>query len=242
MSAEVVGTRDNLHHYCSLFVAGELSAEDRAQLRSRTRAAMPRGMKWEPGAVITVRFLSGAPVLQRRVRAAAQEWMRHANLTLDFRTAAPTDIRIAFVPGDGSWSFVGTTCRLVEEPEPTMNFGWLRPRSPKAELRRVVLHEFGHALGLIHEHQNPVGGIRWNRDAVIKDLSGPPNNWSLETIESNLFEKYEPGDLDATSFDPQSIMLYPIPAAWTEDGRFSVGLNGELSAKDKSFVAEQYPA
>jgi len=29
----------------------------------------------------------------------------------------------------------------------------------------TVLHEFGHALGLIHEHQNPAsGGFKWNRE------------------------------------------------------------------------------
>ena len=48
-----------------------------------------------------------------------------------------------------------------------MNYGWLTPESAQDEVRRVVLHEFGHALGLIHEHQNPKGGgIEWNRDAV----------------------------------------------------------------------------
>ena len=47
-----------------------------------------------------------------------------------------------------------------------MNYGWLTPDSDDDELRRVVLHEFGHALGLIHEHQNPEGGIEWNEPAV----------------------------------------------------------------------------
>ena len=41
-----------------------------------------------------------------------------------------------------------------------MNYGWIDADSPEEELRSVVLHEFGHALGLIHEHQNPLSGIR----------------------------------------------------------------------------------
>ena len=33
--------------------------------------------------------------------------------------------------------------------------------------RPTVLHEFGHALGLIHEHQSPFkGGFEWNREEV----------------------------------------------------------------------------
>ncbi len=53
----------------------------------------------------------------------------------------------------------------------------------------MVLHEFGHTLGLIHEHQNPNRPINWNRAAVIADLSGPPNNWDEETIENNIFKR-----------------------------------------------------
>jgi len=37
--------------------------------------------------------------------------------------------------------------------------------------RPTVLHEFGHALGLIHEHQSPFkGGFEWNKDEVRGSL------------------------------------------------------------------------
>ena len=107
-------------------------------------------------------------------------------------------------------------------------------------VRRVVLHEFGHALGLIHEHQNPDKPISWNREAVIAALSGPPNNWDPATIENNIFKRYDPADLSTTPTDPDSIMMYPIPATWTTDG-FSVGLNSGLSATDREFIAGAYP-
>ena len=33
--------------------------------------------------------------------------------------------------------------------------------------RSTVLHEFGHSLGLIHEHQSPFkGGFEWNKEEV----------------------------------------------------------------------------
>ena len=72
-----------------------------------------------------------------------------------------------------------------------MNFGWLETDTPDHEYLRVVLHEFGHALGLIHEHQNPADGIEWDNLVVIKDLTGPPNNWSVPIISINMFEPYE---------------------------------------------------
>ena len=162
-----------------------------------------------------------------------------ANLTLDFRKGPDTLVRISF-QYPGSWSVIGTTCRqITDKTQPTMNFGWLDAKSTEDEIRRVVLHEFGHALGLIHEHQNPGGAIPWNREAVIRDLSGPPNNWSLQTIEHNMFEPYAKADTNYTTLDKASIMMYPIPVSWTTNG-FSVGLNGDLSPTDKSFIRNQY--
>src|SRR5262249_35427714 len=157
-----------------------------------------------------------------------------------FRNSGDTDIRIAFQQGNGSWSYIGTLCRQIRPQEkPTMNYGWLTPGSSDDEVRRVVLHEFGHALGLIHEHQNPKGGIHWNRDAVIRDLSGPPNNWDVATIENNMFHYYPEGDITGTNLDSTSIMMYPIPAAWTLDG-FSTGLNSALSDVDKGLIRTVY--
>jgi serralysin len=230
---------ENLLQYCFCLTAAQLPAEDRAKLAQR-RAALLKNASWQTGDQITIRFLEGDPGLQTRVRNVASEWMKVANLNLVFTDQAPTDIRIAFQQGNGSWSYIGTTCRQIAEPQPTMNYGWLTPASAEQEVRRVVLHEFGHAIGLIHEHQNPQHAINWNKPAVIHDLSGPPNNWDEATIDTNMFKFYQPGEVDANDVDPVSIMMYPIPKSWTTDG-FSAGLNGELSDMDKSKVRSHYP-
>src|SRR5262249_24061440 len=188
---------------------------------------------------ITVAFLAGDRVLQRRVADTAKLWITEggANIALSFLTAAgvdpqSADIRVAFTPGLGSWSYLGTQCRSIAKQKPTMNFGWIDANSSETDVRSVVLHEFGHALGLIHEHQNPKQGIDWDRDAVRADLSGPPNSWDDAKIENNMFKKYDPNAVIATSTDPTSIMMYQIPKRWTRDG-FSAGFNSTLSAKDK---------
>ena len=206
---------------------------------SRPRAAVLKDARWQTGDRITVRFLDGEESLRARVRAVAKEWEKVANLSLQFVDSGSADVRIAFVQGNGSWSYLGTVCRTIPESEPTMNFGWLTPASDEAELRRVVLHEFGHAIGLIHEHQNPQRGIAWNKPAVIADLSGPPNNWDEATIENNMFKFYGKDAVIASDTDPRSIMMYPIPKSWTLDG-FSAGLNGELSPEDKHLVGQVY--
>jgi serralysin len=209
----------------------------------KDRAGLRKDAQWPKGAVISVSFLDGAPALWDRVEQEARGWTAPglANLALAFRRDTnATDIRISF-RYSGSWSLIGTDCqRKTDLTLPTMNFGWLTQTSLVPEVRRVVLHEFGHALGLIHEHQSPVGGIRWDKNAVYAALSGPPNNWDHATIDHNMFEPYAAADTNFTALDPTSIMMYPFPAAWTLDG-FSTQLNSELSDPDKTFIHEQYP-
>ena len=236
---------DNLEHYCvCMFEDPEapevrkLPPEEQALLTT-PKAAVLKSTMWPEDYLITCRFLGGSAALQGRVKSAAKQWESIANLTFDFRNAGPTAIRIAFLPGKGSWSYIGTVCKTIPEPRPTMNYGWLTDASSDAVVRQVVLHEFGHAVGLIHEHQNPLGGIKWNRDAVIADLSGPPNNWNLDKIETNMFKHYDPTALVASAVDKKSIMMYPIPRAWTLDG-FSTGLNSSISAIDKLVVSKAY--
>ncbi len=233
-------SESNERHYCSVVIP--------KPALGRSKAALLHDFKWEPGTRIRVRFLAGVPQLRARVRAVAEEWTGPgmANLRLHFLddedegAGGDADIRIAFVQGDGSWSYLGTVSRRIPASEQTMNYGWLTPDSDDDELHRVVRHEFGHALGLIHEHQNPDKPISWNREAVIADLSGPPNNWDPATIENNIFKRYDKADVTTTPTDRDSIMMYPIPATWTTDG-FSVGLNRQLSATDRAFIVDAYP-
>lgn len=205
------------------------------------RAALVKGVKWPKNSIITVSFLDGDESVKQRVKTTAQRWVASgmANLKLSFQNDTNSNIRISF-KHKGSWSVLGTACkRITDTSQPTMNFGWLTPQSTDESLSRVVLHEFGHALGLIHEHQNPAGGIKWNKDAVRRDLSGPPNNWDPATIERNMFQPIAKSESNFTKLDAKSIMMYPLPASWTTNG-FSVGLNSDLSATDKSFIKQQY--
>ena len=206
-----------------------------------TRAALLNEARWQSGDVIRVRFLEGDDDLKARVQQVAETWTAPgmANLELQFVDDGESEVRITFVQGDGSWSVLGTECRTVPDSEATMNYGWLTSSSDDTEVRQVVLHEFGHALGLIHEHQTPEGAIDWNERAVFDDLSGPPNYWDEATIRFNVLDHYDPADTSGTDVDATSIMMYPIPATWTNDG-FSAGFNDDLSDTDREFIREAY--
>lgn len=202
------------------------------------KAALVKDSKWQQPQ-ISISFLDGTDEQKALVIKYAEEWLQYANLTFSWEQPPNTDIRISF-QYRGSWSVIGSTAKNVPKSQPTMNFGWLNPGVSDEEAKRVIMHEFGHALGLIHEHQNPINDIKWNKPAVIADLSGPPNNWDLQTIEHNMFEQYPSNEIAGTKLDWHSIMLYPIPKSWTLDGK-SAGLNNGLSQEDRNFIAKQYP-
>jgi hypothetical protein len=206
------------------------------------KMAIITGKQWPKGKVLGVRFLDGSQIQQAKVEKLAVKWCQYANIGLDFAGKKSAEIRISFQANPGSWSYVGTDCSLesvVPKDQPTMNFGWLTDDTDDIEWRRVVLHEFGHSLGAIHEHQSPKGGIKWNVQAVYAYFSGPPNNWSKEEIDENIIQKYSLDQLNATIFDPDSIMLYEFPPELILGGHGTKS-NTDLSKGDKRFIGGVY--
>lgn len=204
------------------------------------RGVIVTNKKWSNGRTLRVKFMGGDPRVIERIKPYFTEWTKYANLTFRFVTSGDAEIRVSLVAGDGSWSYIGTDALTIPQSRATMNFGWLLPSSMEDEYSRVVLHEVGHALGMPHEHQHPEGGVPWDREAVYRYYSGPPNNWDKATIDRNLFARYSKTITQFTAFERDSIMLYAISAELTL-GDWSVGWNRTLSATDKAFVAEQYP-
>ncbi|MBK8444383.1 MAG: hypothetical protein IPL35_13645 [Sphingobacteriales bacterium] len=158
---------------------------------------------------------------------------------LKFGNFAQSDIRISFKADRGSWSHIGKNATYISQNNPTMNFGWLKDNTDIVEINRVVLHEFGHALGLVHEHQSPVANINWNK-AAVKSYYLNNMGWSESQVESNVFQMYSVGETNFTAFDAQSIMLYPIDKRLTTDN-FSTNWNTDLSVTDKEFIGSIYP-
>ena len=197
------------------------------------------GKLWKPGRTLRCRFLDGNPTVQQRVQPYAHEWEQHANIKFVFGDDPDAEIRISFAQS-GSWSYLGTDALSIPKHQPTMNYGWLTPSTPDEEYARVVIHEFGHALGCIHEHQNPSTNIPWDKEAVYRYYQGPPNNWSRSQVDINLFTRYGAEITQFSEFDPESIMLYPVPNEFTI-GDFEIGWNKALSPRDKEFVGALYP-
>lgn len=208
------------------------------------RAAIITIKKWpDDRRVLKCRFLDGDVTQRKRVEAKAHIWEQHANIKFKFVTSNDAEIRISFTADTGSWSALGTDAlveRYFPRYQPTMNFGWLKADTDDTEYERVVVHEFGHALGLIHEHQSPEGKLKWKKAEVYRVFSGHPNFWSKEEIDHNVLSRYSPEGIDNTRFDPDSIMLYMFPGSLFVGGE-PTRKNTRLSKLDKQFIGEQYP-
>lgn len=202
------------------------------------RAAFQKRGLWLNGSTLRIRFMNGTGAQKRFVQETSAEWTKYANLKFKFVDDGKTDLRIAFDKGQGSWSYVGTDNLEIPQHAATMNLGWLDRWQPTDS--GTVLHEFGHAIGLVHEHMRP-GAFEWNRDAVIADLSGPPNYWDVETIEENVLDAYDAQELVSTgAIDRHSIMMYSYPSEWLI-GAEGTPNNETLSDLDKEHAQMVYP-
>jgi hypothetical protein len=180
-------------------------------------------------------------------------------------------IRVGF--GDrGYWSLIGRDGDdLTLNSQPTMNFYRFDFRYNPRQVnqsgqyltaanvstsalpydRGTILHEFGHALGLLHEHQNPnlkcQDDIRWSEAPTVYDyFSQPPNEWTPDMVNFNIgaISLSEP-DWVAGAPDPSSIMMYELPNQIKKQGAKQDCFghrNSELSALDKQWIAKIYSA
>ncbi|KAK7430897.1 hypothetical protein QQZ08_002425 [Neonectria magnoliae] len=197
---------------------------------------------WLPGRELKIGFQGGSTWQKDQVKKYAPEWCQYANIKFTFPGSGELDILVAFNPGLGSWSYLGTDSSwFSSQNRPSMNLGWINDNKSEDEIRSVILHEFGHALGAVHEHESPYAHIPWNKDQVYKDLGGPPNNWDKPKVDQNMFTLYTLQDTQATDFDPDSIMLYYFPASWTTNGK-GTNYNTKLSTPDKAYAKFCYPA
>ena len=220
------------------------------------RAAFYREKLWEKGSEITISFVGDPSRIQiSESLDETQDPLQEHIKNMDFKEAikkivmdriqplvnlkfifvpdnSPTAlIRIDFDPNRGSWSLLGTDCKYNTD-SPTMNFAWFDVGT--------VLHEFGHALGMIHEHQNPRNRkIQWDRQKVYS-WAQSTQGWSREQTDNNILNAYDINHINGSDFDPLSVMLYFFPGSLTTNNQ-GTQQNLRFSGTDVLWISKMYP-
>ncbi|PIB42429.1 hypothetical protein AOA59_20435 [Pseudomonas sp. 2822-15] len=193
---------------------------------------------WPQNSTITIAFMDTSPahraIIQKHIE---KNYAPLINLKLKFVEGTQGDIRIstsADIAGD--WSIVGTGALSEPANEPTMH---LDPHKAEDIFKMNILHEFGHALGLRHEHKHPDRTLDFNLPRLYELYK---KKFNLDTIDvhEQILEKLKPADIIASDYDPKSIMHYNLSRLilWKQK---TTGYNFTLSNNDKALLRSIYP-
>jgi len=244
----------------------------------RQHAIFMENVKWTNGSTIKVSFWDDdAPEWKKawvefNVKTKIQP---HVNLYFNFlnthnNTSDKTgDIRVTF-KGHAAKTSIGTG-NTMNRDEPSCHLGWVDAPNGEWTYKNktynisvkeqqngtkgaTVVHEFCHAIGMLHEHQSPNKNYEWKCDYAIDYFAQKPNEWTPAITCGNVLNSYgkDPtcpqctttpliGNIKASNYDPDSIMMYAIPKDIS--GAYPTGINAnhKLSPNDIAWLAKEYP-
>lgn len=188
-------------------------------------------------------------IVKKKIMELANEWSDYADITFEsIGSRQGSDIRVGSAK-KGYYSKVGTDASSVDIKDNTMNLH--DHHLLNKILPGTVRHEFGHALGLYHEHQ--LSGtqsllIPYNEKATFKYYTGAPNHWHRNQVKHNILQPRQLTGIHKLkrTMDQFSVMMYPVKMDLLTKQDLAVhhfGTAGQstLSAEDRIHIGRMYP-
>jgi hypothetical protein len=184
----------------------------------KTRGAANDRYLWPQGSTIKIGFVDVSEKDKALIEKNINKWAPHVNLTFEFiDDPKNADIRIEVDPAmSGGYSWIGTEAKLHPHDKAHVTIG---TRGSEENTEDTIMHEWGHVLGLEHEHAHP--------DRKLED----PNLGREDAIKRDANHTFSP-------YDKDSIMHYKYKY---EAGRAVDFIPNTISAKDIEFVSSLYP-
>lgn len=214
--------------------------KDNNKVQNETSAPLVKDLLWPQESILNVYFMDGDKETISFVKNTLKEWRKYINIQFKhINSKENSDIRVSFKVG-GNWSFIGIHANSVSVDEATVGLGSLKSFGDEDIMKRAVLHEFGHVLGLIHEYQTPnaLEQIDWGK---AYDYFSKTASWSKAVVDNNFKKRIiSTTEYLRKPYDPSSIMGYLLPDEILKTP-IAYSIKGELSEADIAFISKLYP-
>jgi hypothetical protein len=161
------------------------------------RAVGQKSVYYKPGSTIKIQIVGSAQFVSSVQKVLTDFAQPHINLKFQFVNTGG-DITI-----DNNYSG-GGVARCLGCQKPSISIS--------SAAQGLVLHEFGHALGMQHEMKNPNIKLTWIESVLTQAYGG------ADFVKSQITSTVNAASVNATPFDKNSVMIYNLPANTNKEG------------------------
>lgn len=215
----------NATHYAPhppIYSKSDSPENDQAPTTSATsrkkRGVADTAKLWPQGSTIKIAFVDMTKEEAKLVKDNINKWTPYVNLKFEYITEPKNaDVRVEVNRHNNEgWAYIGTDNKKHPDDRAHVTIG---TKAPKRYIEDTIIHEWGHVLGLRHEHQHPY------RKLEQPDFEHTPR------IPDD-------GTVTVAPYDKDSIMHYTI----THDSKGnSILADHSISEEDKKFISSLYP-